>query len=177
MNKAFYIVGIVFSVVFIFLGAFYMDEISSAERRDYYTNDYSYGSYDYIYDSYNYSYSNEADDLTFEIAVISMFFFLLFLAVDLLGLIKVKTRTTKVLSIIGISLSGIFLLWNFALMASGGGISYDEVYPAYVLYSLVILAFSIVGLVQSVRYAKVKAGIVSHSSSAPVRDEKDLLDS
>jgi len=177
MNKAFYIIGIVFSVVFIFIGAFYMEEIDSAEWRDYYANDYSYDSYDYMYDSYNYSDSNEADDLTFEIAVISVFFFLLFLTIDLLGLIKVKTKTTKVLSIIGISLSGIFLLWNFALMASGGGISYDEVYPAYVLYSLTILAFTIVGLVQSIKYAKIKAGVIPASTASPTGEEKDLLDS
>lgn len=170
MNKAFYITGIVLSVVLIIVGAYYSTEVSKARI------DELFSTVDSYFDDYNYygrSSSNRVSDYTFEGAFVSLFFFLFFIASDLLGLIRVKTNTTKVLSIIGLSLSGIFLLWNFLVMSSDGGISYDEVYPAYLLYCLVMLAFSIVGLVQSVRFSNrgnVKAPLSNVES-------KDLLDS
>jgi len=167
MNKALYIVGIVFSVIFLILSVGYADEVSSARW-----NDYSYYSYDY-YDSYNY-YGSSASDLTMEAALWSLFFFLSFIAIDLLGLIKVKTKTTKILSIIGLSLSGIFLLWNFAVLSSPGALSFDEVAPAWVLYCLTMHVFSFFGLIQSIKFGR--KAVVKVSKPAVV-EPKDLLDS
>lgn len=176
MNRAFYIIGIVFSVIFAGIISHYADEVSDA-RFDMFWNDYSsyssYGYDDYSYSSYS-SYSN-ADDLTVEAALWSLFFFLCFGAIDLLGLLKVKTRTVKVLSIIGLSLTGIFLLWNFGVMSSPGSMSFDEVAPGWSFYAMVMLAFTIVGLVQSVRYAR-KQGSRGVSQEAPAAGS-DLLDS
>ena len=170
MNKAFYISGIVLSVVFIVLGAYYAEEVQSAKWDNIY-NSFDEYDYDYSYDSY--TSSSEYKDLTREGALWSLFFFLFFIASDLLGLIKVKTKTTKVFSIIGLSITGIFFLWNFGVMLSDGGITYDEVFPGYLLYCLIMLAFSIVGLVQSVRYAN--RGIAGPAAESP--ETKDLLDS
>lgn len=171
MNKAFYIVGIVFSVIFLILTAGYAEEVSSA-RYSYFFDSYnSYGSYDYNY----YDYGSSASDLTMSAALWSLFFFLCFIVIDLLGLLKVKTKTTKVLSIIGLSLSGIFLLWNFAVLSSPGALSFDEVSPAWVLYCLTMLAFTIIGLIQSIRYGRKVAVAVNEPSAAV--ESKDILDS
>jgi hypothetical protein len=163
MNKALYIVGIVFSVIFLILTFGYAEEVSNARYSSYF--------YDYNY----YDYGSSASDLTMSAALWSLFFFLSFITIDLLGLIKVKTKTTKVLSIIGLSLSGMFLLWNFAVLSSPGSLSFDEVSPAWVFYCLAMLAFTIIGLIQSIRFGR-KASAVE--ANQPVSTEpKDLLDS
>ncbi len=170
MNKAFYIIGIVFSVIFLILGAYYAEEVQSAK----WDSIFNYSGYDYGYTNYSsYSYSSSYKDLSVEASLWSLVFFLFFIASDLLGLIKIKTRTAKVISIIGLSFSGIFLLWNFAVLFSDGGISFDEVYPGWLLYCLIMLAFSIIGLIQSVRFSRG-----GRPSPVAVNSEnKDLLDS
>lgn len=176
MNRAFYIVGIVFSIVFLFVGGYYAEEVDMAKWDSFYSSLSS--SYDYGYNYSSYSYDYRADDLTVAAALWSLFFFLCFIVIDLLGLLKVKTKTMKVFAIISLSLSGIFLLWDFAVMASPGSLSFDEVYPGWVLYCLIMLAFSIVGLVQSVRYHKSQlGGGVATSSTTSSNETKDLLDS
>lgn len=175
MNKAFYIVGIVFAVIFSGVISYYSEEVSNA-RFDSFWNDYSsYSSYGY--DDYSYSYydSSNDEDLTVEAALWSLLFFLSFATIDLLGLLKVKTRTVKVMSIIGLSLTGIFLLWNFGVMSSPGSMSFNEVAPGWSFYAMAMLATSIVGLVQSVRYAKRQAQGVTVKEQNDT--SSDLLDS
>lgn len=140
-----------------------IDEVSSS-RYDYYMSDYPYG-----YSSYN-----SSGESSFTMGIISLLFFFYFITVDIAGIAKIKLTTTKVLSIIGLSLSGIFLLWNFAMMAEPNSISFDEIGPAWILYSLVMLAFMIVGLVQSIRYLRVKQS--GHSVQGQ-EAKSDLLDS
>ncbi|GEM_PF-970341 len=170
MNRAFYIVGIVFSVIFLFVTTYYEDAVSSA-RMDFWFSDFNYG-----YDSYNSFPSYDTSsyrDLTVAAALWSLFFFLCFIAIHLLGLLKVKTTTSKVISIIGLSLSGIFLFWDLAVMASPGSLSFDEVAPGWGFYCMASLAFTIVGLVQSVRYLKRKDVATNTISN----NSEDLLDS
>ncbi|MDG1428882.1 MAG: hypothetical protein P8H56_11470 [Crocinitomicaceae bacterium] len=168
MNRAFFIVGIVFSVIFMFITSYYADEVQSArwDAWDYSYSNYSYDSYDSYsyptYSSYSYDYS---DGLTTEAGFWSLFFFLCFIAIDILGIMKVKTKTMKVLGIIGLSISGIFLLVNFLVIFDQGAVSFDEVAPAWILYCLIMLAFTIVGLVQSVRFYKRQS---SSSNVTPV---------
>lgn len=173
MNKAFYIVGIVFSVILMIITFYYADEVHSARMDalwdDLYSYDYGgYNSYSYSYSSYD-----RDNDLTEEAALWSVFFILSFIAIDLLGLLKVKTKTTKVLSIIGLSLSGIFLFWSFGVMSSPGSMSFDEVAPGWLFYCLTMTAFTIIGLVQSIRYSKKGTASVA----AQPQEAKDLLDS
>jgi hypothetical protein len=153
MNKTFYILGIVFSVVFFIVIAYYVEEVNSYDS-------YSYSSY-YSYDS--------STGITSEAGIISVLFILFFIAMDILGLLKIKTRTIKVLSIIGLSLSGLFLLWAIAMLSDPGAISFDEAGPGFWLYALITLAFSITGLIQSIQFAKKKRGGGNTSN--------DLLDS
>jgi len=170
MNRAFYIIGIVFSVFFFFIAAFYVGSARSAYLSEMYSmllTDYS-GDYTSSYGS------SLREQYTIEGAMWSLFFILSFITFDLMGLIKVKTVTAKVMSIIGLSISSLFLLWDFAVIGSPGSMSYDEVGPAFVLYSIVMLAFTIVGLVQSVRYYKMKqSGAVENAADSLT----DLLDS
>jgi len=176
MNRAFYIVGIVFSVIFMFVSAYYAEEVSDAKIESWmsdYMSSTSYGYDSYSYSSY--SSSSDDDDLTVVATLWSLFFFACFITIDILGIMKVKTQTTKVLGIIGLSLSGIFLLWNFAVMSSPGSLSFDEVAPGWIFYSLVMLAFMIIGVVQSSRYyRKVSSTATSTQDSKPA---SDLLDS
>ena len=95
---------------------------------------------------------------------------------NLIGLIKVKTKTSKVLSIIGLSFSAIILFWDFGVMASPGAMSFDEVSPAWIFFALTMLAFAIIGLVQSVRFAN-RSSNVSGGASSVSADNNDLLDS
>lgn len=165
MNKAFYIVNLVLSVVFMATCIYYVDEVSSAQLEALFSSFNTSDPYAYLYSSYD-----AGSDLTAEAALISIFFFLMFITTDLLGIIKMKTKTVKVLGIIGLSLSGILLLWDLLMMSSPGSISFDEVGAVFVLYSFVVMAFSIVGLIQSIRYEKQgKAAVVANNS--------DLLDS
>src|SRR5690606_32169091 len=115
MIKALYIIGIVFAVIFIGVCGYYAEEVSDA-RLDYLFSSYNYSDYNYgSYSSLSYdSYS----ELTFEAGLWSLVFILFFIAMNLLGLIKVRTKTSKVLSIIGLSFSAIILFWDFAVLAS-----------------------------------------------------------
>ena len=170
MSKVLYIIGIVLAVVFFILSGYYSGEVSDARF------DALFSSYDYSYSSYSsYSYNGSASDITVEAGVWSLVFILFFIAMNLVGLIKVKTKTSKVLTIIGLSFSGILLFWNFAMIASPGSISFDEVSPAWVFYILMILAFAIIGLVQSIRFSKKMMNAVPSSSVST--ESKDLLDS
>lgn len=162
--KALYIVGIVLSFIFLFVIGFFIAEVESARYMNYmYSDPYSY---DYAYSSY----TNYGEDETMIGAIVSFFFFSFFILAGILGLIKTKTKTNKVLSIIGLSLSGIFFFWNLLVMIDPGALSYDEVGGGYIFYSFVMLAFMIVGLVQAIKYAKQPLA----NTATPVQD---ILDS
>lgn len=153
MNKALYIAGIGLSVVFLMVIGFFIGEVQDA-RFDALLDSmrYDYNSYS-SYSSYS-SGSIRANEATVSAGVASLIFFLFYIAMDILGMIKIKTQTIKVLSIIGLSFSGLMLLWNFSMMANPGSISFDEVGGVWGLYALVMLAFSIVGLVQSIKFGQ-----------------------
>jgi hypothetical protein len=164
MNKVLYIIGIVFSFIFFWVSAYYVEVTGNARIMEMWS---SYDGYSGI-STYNY-YSSSASDLTTEAGLIALFFFLYVIFADIMGLLNVKTTTSKVFTIIGISLGGLFLLWNGAVLASPRSLTYDEAGIAFTFYALVTLAFSIVGLVQSVRFGKQKKVIENPSN--------DLLDS
>lgn len=55
----------------------------------------------------------------------------------------------KALSIIGIVVSALFVLWMVLAIASNGGISMQEAGPFILIFGLFTLALSIVGVVSS----------------------------
>jgi hypothetical protein len=104
------------------------------------------------------------------IDLISLGFFSFFITTFLLGLIKIKRVTNKVLSIIGLSLTALFLLWDLAMLSASENLSFDEVGVGFFFFIPVIAAFSIVGIIQAGRFKK--QGVLYKQQG-----ESDLLDS
>lgn len=149
MNKLLYIVGIVFGAIFLFTCGYFILQVEmerSLELAGSYLSSYSDSSLPNAFEG-------RAEETTSFAATISVFFFLLFIIIDMMGVLKIKTKTNRIIGIIGLSFSGVMFLWNFLVLADPGAISFDEVGPVYVLYSMAVMAFSIVGLVQSIRFA------------------------
>lgn len=147
MMRVLYIVALVLTLGFMVADAYYVEEVSSARWSSYYSYDYSYDDYGYnSYDSYD---SGRDDELTIEAGIMSMIVFFFFIALYVLSLVKIKTTTMKVFSIIGLSLTGIFLVWDALMMSSPGGLSFDEVGPFFVIYGIIMLAFSIIGTIHA----------------------------
>lgn len=145
MMRVLYLIALVLTLGFMVADAYYVEEVSSARWSSYYSyDDYSYD--DYGYNSYD---SGRDDELTIEAGIMSMIVFFFFIALYVLSLIKIKTITMKVFSIIGLSLTGIFLVWDALMMSSPGGISFDEVGPFFVIFGITMLAFSIIGTVHA----------------------------
>ncbi len=157
MNKAFYISSLVLNVLFGVIVIYYLDLVASARYN--LGNIYS----DYVpYDS--------GSDETKEAGLISLFFFLFFAGTFLLGLVRIKRVTNRVLSIIGLVLTALFLLWDLVMLSSPSHLSFDEVGIGFLFFLPVIAGFSIVGIVQSGRYKK--QGVQYRQ-----REESNLLDS
>lgn len=157
MMRAFFISACVLS--FIYIIAATGIAISVGEDRDaalwgsvssyddYYGDSYDpYSSYD-DYDYYNYY--EQAESGTRTGGIVSVFYMLIAISAFLLALMKIKTKTMKVISIIGLSLGGIFLLWGMLPMVSPGAVSFDEIGAAFVLAGIALLALHIVGAVHA----------------------------
>lgn len=147
--RIFYIVAMCLTIAFFSVCGYYSEQVSSAKYNAY---DYSYNSSDpYSYNSYNnYDYSKD-DGITQEAGYITMAFFLMYVVLYLLSIIKIKTTTMKVFSIIGLSLTGIFMIWDSIMISSPSSISFDETAPGWIFYGVVMLAFLIVGTIHSFR--------------------------
>ena len=146
--RAFYLIAIVFSLAFVITSAIYIGKVINA-RTEALFRSLSYDSYD----SYGSSYydSGEDDSLTQEAGFISLFFLVFYAVVEVMTFIKLKTKTMKVITIIGISFTGIMLAWDALMISSPGGISFDEVGVAFMLFGIIQLAFSIIGTVHAFR--------------------------
>ena len=145
--KAINIIGIPATVVVFILSFYYMEETRSAR--------WAYWDYMYPYDgstpSYGF-YGQSPEALTREGGLVLLLFTLFFIWVNIGNLVKVKTMTTKVLSIIGMSLNGIVFIVNALMIAFAHDMNLDEsTGPLWIIFAPIMLAFSIVYLVQSTR--------------------------
>ena len=153
--RAFFIAACVISLIYIVVAIALKQEVESSRQFAldqwlYNTTSYDdYGSYNSF--SYADEYDSAADRSTVMAGIISVFYMIISVVVFLLSLMKVKTITMKVLGIIGLSISGIFMLWAFFPMVSPGAVSFDEIGPAFTLAGVTLLAFDIVGVVHAVR--------------------------
>ncbi len=138
--KALNIIGLVLVIVLFFVTGYYINETSSARWSD------------YSYDSYDFLFSWRAADMTMEAATIMLFFVFFYVGAMIANLVKIKTTTTKVMSIIGLSFSLIVLLINLVVLAEPSNLSFDESGGFFILYAILMLAFFIVFLVQAVSY-------------------------
>lgn len=148
MLRAFYISAIVLTLVAMIVSVYFIDEVSSCRSASY--MDYSYGDSYGSDDNFEY-YHSRAEDATVMAGIITLFYFLLMETIFILSLIRLKTKTIKVFSIIGLSLTSIMILWDGAMISSPGGVSFDETGIAWIFFMLIMLAFSIVGMVHAFR--------------------------
>jgi len=159
MLRGFYIGITVLWLIFEIFIVAWADETRSARWSSY--DSYSYGGYDnYDYD-YGKSYTTTG-------ATVSLFMFLIYVTVGILTLAKLKSKTMKVLSIIGLSLTGIMLFFDAVMFLNPGSASFDEVGIAFLFYTPVMLGFSIVGIIHAFKFEGKAAPIVDE----PERGER-----
>ena len=149
------IIGIIISILLFPLVIYYIEEVNTARWR----------SWD-IWDT-GFSYTGpSAADLTFEGALFLLGITLFMVFQNIFNIVKVKTMTAKVLGIIGVSLIGLALLYNLLMLAEPRNVSFTEGGPLWLIVGLLMLAFSIVFLVQSVIWHKKKNA----------KDETEVID-
>lgn len=137
-------IGIFIVVVKIIVIGYYAELTYRARWQSFFNNMDGLG--------YNYRSDSIAAELTME-AVSIQFIFILFLVGAMIGnLVKVKTISTKVMAIIGLSFSLLIILFSFLVLSSPSAITFDESGAFYLIYALICLAFFIVFLVQSIRF-------------------------
>ena len=139
------IIGIILSIALFPIVVYYASEVSTARWRSWSVWD---ADYSYVGPS--------AADLTMEGAMFLLVITLFMVFQNIFNIVKVKTITAKVMGIIGVSLIGLALLFNLLMLSEPNGISFDEGGILWIFVGLLMLAFSIVFLVQSVNYHKKK---------------------
>ncbi len=159
MMRAFFISATVLSIIFIVACAGISSSVSSA-RWDYlwnstyddystdYYDDYSYD--DYSYDDYGYGDSyEEAENMTRVGGIVSVLYMLISAGAFLLALMKIKTKTMKVISIIGMSLAGLLFLIAMVPTAVPDEMYFDECAGVFILGAIALLGLHVVGIVHA----------------------------
>ncbi|NRA11003.1 MAG: hypothetical protein HRT57_03495 [Crocinitomicaceae bacterium] len=170
MSKSIYTIGIGLSVIFFLVCGYYFIEAEKATVI-------MYGNYTYLEQAsrdYGFELGPGRDELSTQVGLLSLLFLGYFIFMNITGLRKVKTKSMKTSSIIALSLTGIILLWNFAMLSSPGAMSFDEIGMAWLGYCVVMFIIAIIGFGQSSKYNKIKG-----SEQAPfnIEDTSELLDS
>lgn len=138
------IIGLVLVFVVLAVIGYYINEINEAKWA--YWNNYDYKEYHYPDYYFN--------TVTFEAALLMMPFTIFFILAYIWNMIKVKTTSTRVFTIIGLSFSLIIGLINWMILVESQSFVFSESGRLFVIYHIITLAFFIVLLVQSVRYKK-----------------------
>lgn len=143
--RVLYIIAIFFAFLFIII--MIAGTVGTNDERDRY---YRYQMED---DEYSYYDSTPQYVETTYISVgISIPYFLFMLTLCILGLVCVKTATNKVFGIIGLSLTGLMLIWGLLVLSNPRNMSFDEVGGGWILYGIFTLVLAIIGTVQAFRY-------------------------
>lgn len=141
--RALNIIGLALVVVMFIIAGYYIEEVSNARWSSYFDFDYMNSA-------------PRVGSLTIEAVMFMLVFVLFYSAAYIANLVKVKTTTSKVMSIIGLSISFLILLSSFGILSGPNHTSFDESGGIYVLFGIINLAFFIVLLVQSVVVLKRK---------------------
>lgn len=166
MNKSLYIGGVFLSFALLLIVSYFSAVIGEAQS-DYYfevsrSSDQSANFVD--------SSTDKINMLSVTAGIVILFFIFYFIFADIIGLRQIKTSTIKTVSILGLFFSGVFLFWDLMMIASPGAISFDEVGIAFFLYGLIMMAFMIVGWVQTTRF--YRKTLIENTES----NSTDLLD-
>lgn len=140
--KAINIIGIVLGIAVVPIAIYYLEETSRAR----------WASWDFFNEYSSYS-GPTAAEVSLEAGSVCMLFGLFFIYQCITNMVKVKTMTTKVMSIICLSLIGLAFLFNLVFILSDGGATFDEGGQIWMIAGVIMLAFSIVFLVQSIQFA------------------------
>lgn len=150
------------NIIFIVLSFFFIIIMTAgtagtrSERSRYYDRmTYSQNIDPYGYDSYDYG--DPAYVTSTYVAVgMSMGFFVFAIVFSILNVTLVKTKTSRVLGIIGLSLTVLMTIWGIMALSSPRSMSFDEIGGAWVFYGVIMLTFSIIATVQAFRYHNQK---------------------
>lgn len=154
MIKSLSIIGIVLSLALFFVTVYFAETAQNSRRNHYSYNeyigsDYEYGAYEFgdepIY--------TDRERITAVAGSVTMVFFLFFSTLSILWLKMVKRMAATLFAIFTLSLSGIMVLFDFVVIATAEP-DFDDIAPFWILYTLHIIAFSIVGLVQVVKFER-----------------------
>ncbi len=149
--RALYIVALVLGLAFVITTIAFAAEVSNQRTAamfndlDRYLDDYSEG---YSYGMSDSGYE-EAEGTTQTAAIVTVVFLVFFEVLFVLSLMKIKTKTMKVLSIIGLALTAIMLIWAVLPAASPGSVSFDEVGLGFAAFGFVLITFSIIGTIHA----------------------------
>ena len=141
--KAVNIIALVLVIVVFGVIGYYINEVNEAQWA--YWSNYDYNDYNY------YSYPDYGP-VTTEAALAMVPFTLFFIFAYIGNMFKVKTVTTKVFTIIGLSFTLLLVLIHLLVFAEPSSLSFDESGGFFIIYHIINLAFFIVLLVQSIRY-------------------------
>lgn len=147
MVRVLYILTVIASFIFIIICAIFIKSVSDA-RLEVLLDNQTYDSYSTP--RYNDSFGDSVK-LTRNAGFTCMLFLFFYAFVGIISLIKLKTKTMKIISIIGVSFTAIMLIWDLLVISSSGAITFDEVGRTYILFGLMQLSFSIVGTVHAFR--------------------------
>jgi hypothetical protein len=147
--RALYISSLVVTVLmFIVVGS--IAETYSTIQWDIFLDDlYNSDPYSYNYDDSRYA---DLRSLTATGGILSLLFTVFYILTFSFTLKNIKRTTAKVMSIIGLSISGIFFLCCLVPIMEPANVAFDDEFaPAMIFYGLIMLAFCIVNLVQAIR--------------------------
>lgn len=155
MNKAMYIASIVCAVVFLFTIGYYISEVSSAHAIQY-TEEMLNATYGSHISSLSSLYTLSPERLTEQGGNVCLWFFVLLESVFIRGAWKGTNARIKAVSLTGLILGLACMVWDLIMMASPASMSFDEVGIGFLIFALLSLVFSIVGLIQSVKENKAE---------------------
>lgn len=159
--KALYVTSLIVTVLLIILTGYFINWYDEVDFAMWMETLYDYDSYSSMYDSYYYYELKEITQYGAITGLASMIFYILTFSFTLKN---IKRVTAKVMSIIGLSITGLFFLATLVPLSDPGAASFDEFGPVLILYAIIMLAFCIVNLVQAVRNA------------APVQVNQQMID-
>ena len=157
-------IGILASVGIFWYGRYIISAIDKLFRS-------SYGYYGTGYAHLDAGITNLGLNGAFFMIIVGFFFLGLYIG----NLNQILRRTVKVISIIGIIFSSLFILMNIIFIANNNADFFGATYLAWWLFGLIGLAFSIVLLVQAVRDYRQKMGLTTAQYSDDVIDDFDVI--
>jgi len=139
MMRIFYGVSIALTLLLIGITFYFSSSIESVKSE-------MFGTFENIdWDSI----ADRCDSLTAKAGMFSLVIMIFYELLHVFTLMKLKTTSMKVLSIIGLVITAAMLGFSILMFAFPGQVYFDEVVLAWYAYAVLILGYSIIGLIQA----------------------------